>query len=109
MSCGVLSLGVSLPNAPIELGVKTAQLLSFAMYKELVRAPILMSHASFGFFSPVADKRATKLKMVSIPYFFTIEEYCSPSSALTSSNGPASAKALHFSALMSAATTLFSP
>ena len=109
MSWGVLSFGVSFPKAPMELGVNTAQLLSLAMYRELVKAPILMSQASFGFFSPVADNKATKLKMVSILYFFTMALKPSPSRAFNSSNGPASANALHFSALISAATTLLFP
>ena len=41
------------------------------MFNELSNAPILIFHASCGFFSPVAESNATRLYIVSIPSLFT--------------------------------------
>ena len=101
------SFGVDGPNAPIELGVNSAQLFSRAISSEFISAPILISHAFCGIFSPVALSSATRLKIESILYLLTIPAYAFASRASSNSKGPASPNALL--SRISDATTLASP
>ena len=61
VSCGVFTFGELGPKAPMELGVKRAQLYSRAISSEFIRAPIFICHAFCGFASPTADSSATRL------------------------------------------------
>ena len=71
--------------------------------------PVVGSHASCGFFSPVADNNATRLYMASILYFLTIAANFFPSNASSSSSGPSSPSFMHGEQFRSAATTWLFP
>ena len=61
VSCGVFWRGVSGPNDPIEEGVNTAQPFSLAISRIFMRPSIWMCHASCGFLSATAERRAARL------------------------------------------------
>ena len=107
VSCGVRTLGDEGPNAPIELGVKSAQWCWRATSSEFIKAPMLTCHAIWGLRSPTADSRATRLKIVSIWCRATTEATAVASRASSTSNGPSAPSALH--SRTSVATTLRAP
>lgn len=60
MVCGVLSLGVLGPNAPIELGTKREQFSSFDTSSALYNPFTFIFQSRFGFYSPTADSIAAR-------------------------------------------------
>ncbi|CRH88485.1 Uncharacterised protein [Chlamydia trachomatis] len=88
MSCGVQSLGVVGPNAPMELGVNNWQSSSRAVSKALTNPPMFKCQAKSGFFSAVADNKAAKCIIVSTSCFFAMLNIAFSSVTSKTSNGP---------------------